>query len=177
MKFISRTASRFNEWFTTLDGLVFRGRIEPLSDSTAMTTNFLDPRQVLHVLPNEPLSIGTVIKSRSGDVFMLADHDDTPGARVSFRLFRMTKYVLWERPTTVADVITNLPKDTGMGELGSIWILTELYGKEDLDRGLYIQAERLRVITGAAIRLNDKVDGLMVRRINTVYGITVAETQ
>lgn len=177
MKLLSRTSARFDSWLVTDAGLRFRGAIQPLSDGGATTTTYLEPRHAMHTRPDEPVNVRDIIIDAFGQRYLVADHGARAGLQKVFRLFHLTQQMSWRRPFTVTEPITGLERNLGDKEIGPIWVATEIYGREEVDRGLHIGMDRMRIITGAELTLNDKIDGMMVRRIATTYGVTVAEIQ
>ena len=177
MKTLNRTASRFEEWFTTDTGLRIRGRRVTASDGAAVTSSYSEPRHVLHVRRNEDVVVGQHITDAVGNVFLLALHDEHIGIRKTFRLFRMTEQVNWKRATTTTDTVTQETRTSGLNTQPAIWIASELYGREEVDRGLHISADRVRIITGANIQLNDVVNDKRVVRLTKVFGVNIAEIQ
>lgn len=174
MRLLDRTSSFFREWFTTEEGLRFRGTLAPLTDGNAQTSTYLEPRMVFLTRPGEPVTAGTVISDEAGERFLLANHDKTPH-RKTFRVFKVNDHLAWTRPSKTIEPVTGLERSDTENDMGLIWCSAELYGREEVDRGLKIGQDRQRLITGAALELNDKVKGLSVRRITLVYGVTIAE--
>lgn len=177
MQLLKRTGDRFEEWFTTEAGLRFRGRLLPVADSAALTSTYADPRQALHVRVDEPLQSGTVITDPAGRKLLLANNDTRAGLRKVFRLFLMTEQVVWKRAVTTTEPITGLAKATSLTSLGTIWVTREVYGREEADRGLHVGFDRMRILTGAAVVLNDELDGSRVTRVIKSYGVNLAEVQ
>ena len=173
MRLLNRT-DVFREWFTTESGLRFRGTMAPLTDGNAQTTTFLEPRHVFLTRREEPVRARDIIHDQDGSAFLLANHDITPHRR-TFRVFQMQGKLPWRRQATVTEPITGLTKSITETNLGDIWCASELYGREEVDRGLKVGIDRKRLITGAAVQLNDKVDGLTISRLTLVYGVSVVE--
>ncbi|MDH7796428.1 MULTISPECIES: hypothetical protein [unclassified Beijerinckia] len=147
----------------------------PLDDGAANTTTFLEPRFVLHTKPKERVSVGQTFTDAQKRTFLLAQHDQRADLRRSFRLFQMTAKVAWGRMSEVTDLITGLKKGEKVDPLGNIWVSFELYGREEVDRVLHIGIDRVRVVTGAPVQLNDYVDGKRVSRLTKVFGVSVLE--
>jgi hypothetical protein len=156
---------------------VFSGTIMPLASSQAGTTTFLDPRHALHTRYAEIVSPGTVIFDEMGRVFLVAQHETQQGLYKVSRLFELTRQVAWGRMTESTEPLTGLARNLVETSMGNIWVATDIYGREEVDRGLHMAMDRVRIITGSAIALDDRVDGRIVRRLNTVYGVSVAEIQ
>lgn len=177
MKLLSRSSARYDSWLSKPNGLRFRGHILPLSDGTATTTTYLDPRFVLHTRPDEPVQVRDVILDAMGDAFLVADHGARMGLQKVFRLFQLTQQMSWKRAVTVTEPITGLARNLADREIGPIWVATEIYGREEVDRGLHIGMDRIRIVTGSLLEMNDKLNGMMVRRLAVTYGVTIAEVQ
>lgn len=176
MRTLQRTFSRFDEWLVAENGLRFRGVIQPSKEGVGSLTNFLETRLVLHVRHKEPVQVGMVVQDGIGRRFLTAIHDEYDHTRV-LKLFPVTSHVSWKREQVSIEPVTGLSKGTGQTELGPIWVAVEIYGREEVERATHIGMDRSRVLVGADVKLNDLIDGRMVRRLNEVYGIKVVEIQ
>ena len=143
--------------------------------------SFAEPRKLLRVRNQEPVAPRDVITDPWGVTMLVGTHDGHLSGKSRLdrvhKLFQMTEQVEWQRETTVTEIITNIQHSTGLAPLGTIWIARELYGREDVDRGLRVAEDRQRVITGANIMLGDRIGDATVRRLTLVYGISLAEIQ
>ncbi len=171
-----QTTSRFQRWFKTSTGRRFRGSISHVGTSGLSSSSFVETRTVLNVLLNEPVFPGEVILDGAARRFLVGTHDVRAGKR-AHKLFELTTQLSWKRPQASLDPVTNLPRAAVPTDLGPLWCVMEIYGRQEVDRALHSAVERTRIITGGDIRLNDEVDGRMVRRIYEIYGVKVAEIQ
>lgn len=179
---LATAGRRFDSLMQTTDGLPFRGTIEPLAEREPQPYDFSEPRLLLRVQHNCPVRTGMTIIDPAGRRLLLADHD------VSFqydefeyrthRLFLMNREVEWKREAVVIDALTGLKKSTNEPtDLGKIWCMMERMEREYLDATLRLREETFRVVTGADIKLNDIIDGKVVKRIDINRGIKIAEVQ
>lgn len=170
-----QTTSRFHRWLTTSTGKRFRGSIAHIGTSGTTSSSFVETRTTLNVLPNEPVAAGELIWDGNRR-FLVGTHDYRLGKRVH-KLFELTTALSWTRPQGAPDAVTGLEKSSTPTNLGPLWCVMEIYGRQEVDRAMHNAIERTRIITGDAIQLNDEIDGRLVRRIYQIYGVTVAEIQ
>lgn len=174
---LGRISGRFNDWLSNeTTGRQFQGSIQSASEGIFAVSNFLETRLTLHTRPQEHVFPGNIIKDKLDRRFLVAVHDATPDVTV-LKLFPVTSFLEWKRPTTEIEPVTGLEKSVSQVTLGQIWCAVELYGREEMDRATHIGMDRSRLLTGENILLNDMIDTRMVRRIHKVYGITLAEIQ
>lgn len=176
MKTLQRSFARFDDWFVSSTGLRFRGSTQTAKEGISAISNFLETRLVLHVRSEELAQPGMVVVDARGRRFLLAEHDRSSHTRV-LKMFPVTTFASWKRETQTTESVTGLPMGSGLQDLGGVWCAIELYGREEIDRQTHIGMDRSRVLTGSDVRLNDLIEGRMVRRLNTVYGIKVLEIQ
>lgn len=176
MRALGRTFSRFEQILTLENGSRVRGSIQTAREGVSGLSNFLETRLTLHCRPAEPVVVGAVGLDQHDRRFLIAEHDRTVDVAV-YKLFPVTSHVQWRRPSTMVDVVTGLPRGGAPVDMGMLWVALELYGRTEVDRSMHVQTERTRLLTGEGVRLNDTIDGLMVRRVYSVYGISVAEIQ
>jgi len=173
---LQRSFSRFDEWLQAENGPRFRGSIQLAKEGVAALSNFLETRLVLHVRTEELAQPGMVVVDAQGRRFLLAEHDRSLHTRV-LKMFPVTTHASWKRETQTTDLVTGLPKGSGIQDLGLIWCAIEIYGRESVDRQTHIGTDRSRVLTGSDVQLNDLIDGRMVRRKYIVYGILMVEIE
>lgn len=178
---LSRNFGFFESWIKTMTGIRFRGVIQPETSNNVAPNQTVENRLVLHTRRNEPVQEGMLIIDPAGRPFLIGRDDiqlsDNIQYGKTFRLFRMTGQYSWKRMVTTVDPVTQLPRRSSEQELGPIWAAIEKLSNLDFDRGTHMVAEQHQVITGAAVALGDKIDGLMVRRVTITFGISICETE
>jgi hypothetical protein len=177
---LGRNFKRFEGWLTTTTGVRFRGCVLPASDTVA-ASSLLQNRLLLRTRPLEPVAVGALITDSTGRVFLLGEDDtqldDGTAVAKTFRMFRMTVQASWKRLQTDTDPVTNLPQRNAFAEIGPLWCAIEILSSIDIDRGTHMAAEKRHVITGAAVQLQDKIDGNTVKRVTPTFGVYVAEIE
>lgn len=172
---------RFNSIMQTDAGFPFSGTIEPAEEGDMPSYDFSVPRLILRVSRDCPVMTGATIVDVADRRYLLGDHDVSFAYNViehrTHRLFAMTDQVSWERGTTVTDTLTNLQKATGKTPLGNIWVLLERQERQFADNTLRVKEDIRRIITGTELQLGDLVDGSVVKRIDSVLGVWLAEIQ
>lgn len=176
MRALGRTFHRFDDPMFTTAGLRFFGSIAPVPRDRVPGNALIEARLLLRVRSSTPLNTRDTIRDSEGRVFLVADHDRRPGEHI-FKLVQMTEQVAWKRTVTTTEAVTGLPKAASESNLGPVWAAVEVYGQERTDLGLRVMEDKRRIITGAALQLGDKVADSLVRRIWTVFGVTVGEIQ
>ncbi|MGO7308756.1 hypothetical protein ACCS91_33415 [Rhizobium ruizarguesonis] len=172
---------RFDSLMYRDDGLPFRGTVEQDLEGKLIGYDFSYPRRLLRVSPECLIKTLDVIVDDLDRRFLVADHDGAFAYNIveyrSHMLIPLTKKVTWEREVTIVDPLTQLPKSTGQAPMGEIWILPERINREVADSSMRVKEEGFTVFTSANLQLNDLVDGMVVKRLNTVRGVYLAEVQ
>lgn len=172
----------FTTILTTEGGLPFAGKILPAGEGDIPNFLFSFPRLLLRVAPDCPVSATDIVEDDFGRFHLVADY--AAGALAgemiyrTHQLFQVDREVTWTRQVTTTDALTGLAKTSGTPTtLGPIRITTEIAGREYPDRQSNAKEESIRIITGAEIQLNDKVDGMVVKKVFTAFGVYVGEVQ
>lgn len=176
-----RTVSqRFASTFETSTGFRFSATLSPAAEGSA-PNDFATPRVWLRIDPDLlVIDVKAEVQDPAGRWWLLADHEqsvvaDQPIYR-SFRAFRLTHTVSWTRVTTVVDTLTGLPKSSGESNLGPIRCVMDP-DRTYRDGVLRVTPNAIQVVTGQAVALGDKIDGRVVKRINPVLGVYLAEIE
>lgn len=181
MRLLERTASLNETFFTTEAGTRFRGSLQPVNEGSQPVDTFAEPRVIMRVRRNEPVKSGDIVMDAIGRRFLVADHDehiwnDSLMFR-SHKMLRITDRLSWRRSQDTTDVVTGLKRSGTEVELGPIWCVLEVYGREQIDFGLRVAEDLRRVITGADVKLGDRIDDAIVKRIAPIFGVKVLEIQ
>lgn len=172
---------RFNSQMTRFDGMPFEGTIEPDLEGKLIGYDFSFPRRLLRVSADCPIKTLDAIIDVMGRRYLVADHDGAFSYNeIEYRshmLIPLVKEVSWKREVTVVDPLTQLKKSSGKADLGMIWILPERVNREMADTTARVKEETITVFTASKLELNDIVDDMIVKRINVVRGVYLAEMQ
>lgn len=172
---------RFDSLMYRTDGMPFRGTVEPDLEGKLIGYDFSFPRRLLRVSEDCPIKTLDMITDVMSRHYLVADHDGSFAYNeIEYRshmLIPLTKEVTWERTTEVIDPLTKRPKGNGKASLGSIWILPERVNREQADTTVRVKDEVFTVFTNAPLELNDIVDNMIVKRVNVVRGVYLAEMQ
>lgn len=182
MPSLQGVVAEFSSVFVTEVGVPFLGKIMPAGEGEIPNFLFSFPRLVLRTPADAPVVPRDLIQDEFGRRHLVAAYDAVAlaGAKVyqGFQLFQVDREVSWTRAATTTDLLTGLPKPGGSPtSLGPIRAGFEVSGREFPDRASNAREETIRVITGANVLLNDKVDGKIVKRVTSAFGITIAEIQ
>lgn len=161
-------------------GRAFYGVISIPPEDQQPSYQFTAPRRVLRTRGKALVQIRDVIIAPSGERFLVAENGTADLASTSlytsYRLYVVDSKLTWKRPTLTTDTVTQMAKETARQDRGQIWCAVEPMN-EDLDRQTYVRQERIRILTGAALQLNDYVGDRVVKRVNTQLGVIIAEVQ
>lgn len=177
---LANAGKRFESTFVSEQGIPFAATLLPAAESTPSKTDFYNATLILRVDVSCPFDSGTLISDRTNQRYLMADHETSIVSNVTLyrthRLLRMTHLVEWERTQTTPDALTGLPKGKGKAKLGDIHCMIEPL-REVADGAMHVSDERHRVVTSAELHLGDLVDNRVVKRVNKLLGVWVAEIQ
>jgi hypothetical protein len=172
---------RFNSTMHRSDDLPFQGTVEPDLEGKLIGYDFSFPRRLLRVSAECPVKTLDVIRDVLGRWYLVADHDGSFAYNVveyrSHMLIPLNKNVTWQREAKVIDPLTKREKSSGKTDLGNIWILAERVNREMADNTLRVKEESITAFTAAEVQLGDIVDNMVVKRVNVVRGVYLAELQ
>ena len=172
---------RHESMLKTIDGFPFPGVVYAAGEGTIPSYDFSETRFLLRVRSTSPIKAGLVVVDTNKRVFLTANHDFALNQGVplyrTLRLFPANKQLKWQREQTVIDSLTQLERGNGKADLGTIWALKEPITREPIDLTLRIKEQAFRIITNAELRDGDILDDMVVRRVDDVLGLTLAELQ
>ena len=173
---LARTGFRREQHFTTTKGTRFKGVLSPTNEQTLQSLTFISLRHLLRTRRDEPVKARDEFMDAFGRMFLLAEDDLRPSGK-TFVCFELQKLCKWERvgaPTV--DPVTKQPRAGSMQNLGQIWCCFEPMNATR-DGGVSVMIDRERVITGADIRLGDRIDGRTVKELMVANGVSVGEVE
>lgn len=171
--------SRFEMPFEVVEGGSgqLRGVIGEAPQTAQPSNIFVAPRQVLRVPAQSLAGPRMVIRTPAGGHFLLGNNGRGEVAQGtlwnSFRLFEINHKVTWKRRVKEEDLITGLAQDVGLVALGTVWCVTEVIDRENLDRKLHESQEQIRFLCGAEVLADDILDGRKVIRSEVQLGLRV----
>jgi len=172
---------RFNSLMIRSDGLPFSGTVEPDLEGKLIGYDFSFPRRLLRVSEDCPVKTLDEIQDVLGRWYLVADHDGSFAYNVveyrSHMLIPLVKNVEWQREQSIVDPLTRREKAAGKTLVGNIWILPERVSRETTDSVMRVKEQTLQVFTAADLKLGDIVDNMVVKRIDIVRGVKLAEIQ
>lgn len=138
---------------------------------------FVQPRHVLRVRLPSALTVGMVVRSPAGDIYIVGDNGSSETSKgvlwQSFRLFEAQRQVRWERRVQLVDPVTMLERDSHLELIGNPWVAVEPLEREILDRKVHASIEQSRFIAGAEVLADDLLDGRPVTKADTMLGVRV----
>lgn len=176
---LSSVATRFEIPLTVVEGGsgVFKGVLAEAEQNSQPSYVFSPPRLVLRVRAAGLVQPGCAVQTPEGIVYLVGYNgpSETREGHMwdSFRLFKTSGKVTWQRRSKVTDVVTGLPRDAGLEDLGTIWSVIEQIDREVPDRKLHTSIEQARYITSAKVLADDIVDGRQVTRADVQLGLTM----
>lgn len=137
---------------------------------------FAHPTLSCRVPRDSLVKTGQVLELQGGDRYLVAEHSATIDWQ-THHLFMCDRQVVWSRPTKTLDPVTRLPKTGEPAEIARIWVMWERVRREFTDLTVRIDQETHLVATGAEVLPNDRLDGMLVKRVNHALGIQIVELQ
>ncbi|MBD9544262.1 hypothetical protein IB276_32985 [Ensifer sp. ENS04] len=172
---------RFNSTMYRSDDLPFQGTVEPDLEGKLIGYDFSFPRRLLRVSADCQVKTLDIIRDVMARWYLVADHDGSFSRNIieyrTHMLIPLNKNVTWQRETTVIDPLTKREKAAGKVDLGSLWVLIERVNREMTDGTMRVKEETVTCFTSAELKLNDIVDNMVVKRVNVVRGVYLAELQ
>jgi hypothetical protein len=172
---------RFDSTMHRSDNLPFRGTVEQDAEGKLIGYDFSAPRRILRVSADCQVRTLDVIRDVANRWYLVADHDVSFAYDIveyrSHMLIPLNKNVTWQRETTIVDPLTKREKSSGKTDLGNIWVLIERVNREQADGTMRVKEESVSCFTSAELKLNDIVDNMVVKRVNVVRGVYLAELQ
>lgn len=154
-------------------GYVLGIRSQPArSDATSERDAFQAARFAFRTNPQSSLTAGKVIVSPEGDKFICVDNGRTNLFK-SFKLIKLEHNLAWKRVVKVIDPVSKMDKASSETDLGPIWAAVEPM-TEDNDM-IRVPKPVYRLITGETIQAGDKIGQYMVKRVDLLLGVYVAE--
>lgn len=163
---------RFEMPFVTEEGVPFSGVLMPLDQNEAISNDFVESRQIMRVPLNCIARTGTVILDAFGRRHLLANHDLTRHYR-SHRVYPLDTEAIWSRSVAEIDALTGRERGVTRVPMPNIWVMSEVL-TEVRESAMGLAEQARRIITGADLKLNDAIDGRMVRKLDKAQGIWIA---
>lgn len=177
---LKKVGKRFYHMFEVIEngsGWV-KGLLSDTEQESQPTYVFIQPRHVFRTPFPTPLKAGMVIRSRSGEVYIVGENGPSEHRDgtiwQSFRLFEATKRVAWARRGTTVDAITTLKRDKLVPDpLGMIWVALEPFDREAVDREIRFSFEQHRVIAGVPLQAQDLIDNRPITKVDKQLGVYI----
>lgn len=155
-----------------------RGLLTETEQQSQPSYVFVQPRHVFRAPFPTALKAGMVIRSPSGDVYVVGDNGPSEQKEgtlwMSFRLFEASGQYVWSRRVKTTDPITKLDRDISEPEpIGTVWAVLEPLDREQMDREIRQNFEQRRVLTGAMILSGDLIDNRPVTKVDTQLGLRI----
>lgn len=175
---LATVVQRFFSTYKRTDGLPFQGHIFSATEGDFSATLWSYEALLLHVSPDSPIRARDEIYDTFWRRFLVCEHG---GSQLqdkllyrSYRLVQLTHEMTWSRVTTRLDPLTQEARGDSKELLGKIWVSKEPDGGR-ADGRIMIHDDAFRIITGHDVKLNDRLDGMQVRRVDDVIGVKLIE--
>jgi hypothetical protein len=169
-----RALKRFQHVYRTVAGREFHGEVLDVPETVATGVDrFVLPRRLLKVNQGFSIPVGTTCVA-AGRHLLIADHGESQtGGYLTFKLFQVEQSVSWARKRRAPDPVTSMPRDMADQAFGNIWCVLEPTGL--VDDAIHVPQKTFRMITGAPVRVDDVIGGLLrVRSVDTLLGVQIA---
>jgi hypothetical protein len=170
---------RFEVPVTVIEGGsgVVRGVLSEAEQNSQPTYVFAHPRRVFRVKPNSLVKTGMVVRTPAGETLLVGENGPSESWRgvlwKSFRMFSVSKQVLWQKRNFAIDPITQIKRDIGLSTGGHPWMVLEAVDREVNDGRLRRSFEQVRFITGADVQADDLIEGKVVSKCDNQLGLRV----
>jgi hypothetical protein len=176
---LKTVGKRFEVTFTVIEGGsgIVTGILSETDQNSQPSYVFVQPRHVLRTLPLTAVKSGMVLRAPSGAPFIVGDNGPSEQhigtLWQSFRLFEPTGQYLWQRRTKVMDPIAKQYKEGPLQPMGTIWAALEPLDRTQDDREMRVTFPQQRLITGAAVKVDDLVDNRAVTKVDKQLGLAI----
>lgn len=169
---VRRAGDRFWEEVKIIDGPHTRAIIQRAKDEDKPGDQFLAPKLSIRVKPDSLVTSGQVLLLKSGDHYLVGDHNATTEWR-THHLFKCDRQVTWLRPATTTDALTGLPKSSTNTTMGHPWVYWERVARNQYDNQTKFDLITYLVACGGDVQLNDTLDGHQVFRFDRSLGLNI----
>lgn len=156
---------------------IIRGVLAEAEQNSQPSFIFSAPRLVLRVRKAGLLKPGVAVQTPEGLVYFVGYNgpSETHAGHLwdSYRLFKTTGRSVWTRRSEIIDLVTGLPRNDGVDNLGTVWSVIEQIDREALDRKVNSSFEQARYICSARVLADDYLDGKQVIRSDIQLGLTM----
>jgi hypothetical protein len=179
MASLSKVGRRNEIAFTVVEGGrgVVHGEMSEADQKQIPVYAFVNPRHVLRTRGPTALREGMVLRTPSGAHMIVGQNGPSEQAQgtlwQSWRLFEATQQVHWQRRKKITDIVTGLPRDDGLEDMGMIWAALEPLDREVGDFRMSASFEQARIITGRPLKHDDLVDDRKVTRAERSLGVII----
>lgn len=156
---------RLYDVFTRLDGCKVRALLTAAANAS---TKDKPPYRVLLVRKPIRVSVGDVLRTKGGELLLLLEHPTTLEWTKNFKVQHISGGYDWRRPLKITDPVTKMPRDNGLIDMGRVYCTFDTPEDIKLDKML---ETRYRFLTGQDVRIDDLVDGRIVKRVVEVLGV------
>lgn len=175
---LDRAAAFFSGWeFRLENGNPIESFSRQPRDISSEYTGMATPRRVIVTPARTPLRPGNVVVDRDGIHYLLGawPSDVFRGEPVAkqFALIECNSKLVWSRSGQEVDPISGLLRVTAKQPLGEFWAVNERRGMAR-DAGQFTTPDR-RVICGVPLEPGDNVDSMIVKVVEQMRGLYIAE--
>ncbi len=160
---------QFTKIFRTRGGLKFYGELGPPLERS--TPSDFRPRRTLTVSRAALVSTGDVVTC--GDESLLVALSANLTNTVQFRGFEITHRLVWARSAEQVDPVTGIARDFEQIILDDALPVVVEYGRVDGNMG--IETETYRIMTGADVRVGDRLGPWIVQNRKDAIGLSLLE--
>jgi hypothetical protein len=178
MPSLAGAVRRFSKPFTTVPGdLTVYGQVNPPDGGGVQPEGQFTSRATLITAAGQNVTAGMLVQDADGTRFLLgALSPDTFGAITvarRFGMYQVNNLVAWQRSTSTLEPISGLRVPGPLTAMGSIYCLVETM--RQVSGGVQIEQPYVRILTNAALLVDDLIDSRRVRRVSADLGLTYAE--
>lgn len=153
--------------YTRIDGARFNAHLTMTPPASAKDRV---PYRVLHVRKPTFIKAGDVIRTPGGEHIILMEQPDDFDWATTFRAAYAKDLLPWTRPVNVIDPVAHVQRDVAYISMGNLYV--------NFDTPEQLKLEGLtdtsyRFLTGQDVRVGDRVDNKVVKRLVETLGVLV----
>lgn len=164
---LPKQTNRLYDVFTRIDGCKANALLTTASNAS---TKDKAPYRVLLVRKPCRFKVGDVIRTNGGEKLLLLEHPNDLNWTENFKVQTITKVYEWLRPVKLIDPVAKVKRDNGTQDMGLVYCTFETPEDISLDKML---DTKYRFLTGQDVRVDDLIDGKIVKKVVEVLGVNL----
>lgn len=162
---LPKQTNRLYDLFTRIDGCKANALLTTASNAS---TKDKVPYRILLVRKPCRFKIGDVIRTPGGELLLLLEHPNDLTWTENFKAQSITGVYEWQRPQKILHPVAKVLQDNGNQDMGMVYCTFDTPEDVSLDKML---DTKYRFLTGQDVKVDDVVDGKIVKKVVQVLGV------